>query len=483
MKVKDKRSTGAGALKSFIQFSYGTWGLAFINILTTPVITWLIVPEELGRASMFTLLYNVLLNIALLGTDQSFCRFFYENTRSRPTLLSSSILIPLLLVLVIGVGVISSWDFLSTLMFGQSEPVTVALILVFTLLSGVIYRFGLLSLRMYKSANSYSILQIINGVLNVTLIVGYSWLVHKSYEAIIIAFLISTSCSALITISIQYKLWKRAVVAVDSELIKKTIFYGLPFVPAFILEWLFQASDRFFLRYYMSFEDIGIYAASFKIVAALNLLQSGFNLFWVPFSYELFSKNPEERGTYAKVFNFLSAALLAVIVMLMLFKNIIASILADSYSEAAYIIPFLLFIPVLYTISEVTVVGINLKKKTYFHLYISLFAFISNVLLNFLLIPAFGIKGAAIATGLSYFVFFVSRTFYSQSLFKINYAWSRFTCALVIAFCCAIVHSFMEQSIYSLSLGIVGMLLVILLFLQEWKEMLQIAKSRLKLKA
>ena len=65
-------------IKSFFQFSIGQWVAALISFITTPITTWLIIPEEFGKASMFTLAFNLLLNIALLGADQSFVRMFYE---------------------------------------------------------------------------------------------------------------------------------------------------------------------------------------------------------------------------------------------------------------------------------------------------------------------------------------------------------------------------------------------------------------------
>jgi len=71
----------------------GQWIAAFISFITTPVITWLIIPEEFGKASMFTLAFNLLLTIALLGADQSFVRMFYERPEDeRRNLLWESLL-------------------------------------------------------------------------------------------------------------------------------------------------------------------------------------------------------------------------------------------------------------------------------------------------------------------------------------------------------------------------------------------------------
>jgi len=47
-------------IKSFFQFSIGQWVAALISFITTPITTWLIIPEEFGKASMFTLAFNLL---------------------------------------------------------------------------------------------------------------------------------------------------------------------------------------------------------------------------------------------------------------------------------------------------------------------------------------------------------------------------------------------------------------------------------------
>src|SRR5688572_31770035 len=69
----------AAAFKIFLKFSFGTWVNAAISLVSIPVITWFIDPAEIGKATIFTISYNLLLNILLLGVDQSFVRFFNES--------------------------------------------------------------------------------------------------------------------------------------------------------------------------------------------------------------------------------------------------------------------------------------------------------------------------------------------------------------------------------------------------------------------
>jgi O-antigen/teichoic acid export membrane protein len=74
--------------------------------------------------------------------------------------------------------------------------------------------------------------------------------------------------------------------------------------------------------------------------------------------------------------------------------------------------------PLLYTLSETTVIGIGISKKTSFALVASVLAFLLNFVLSYLLIPIYGSKGAAASTCLSFLLFFVLRTEFSIFLWR-----------------------------------------------------------------
>lgn len=465
-------------LKAFIQFSYGTWGVALISFFTTPLITWLILPEDFGKASMFTIAYNLLLNVVLLGTDQSFSRIFYDKEPGqRGELLGASLIIPLVFWVFISLIIGFGWSFFSHLLFSSQEHISVAIILSLSVLFGVISRFGLLYLRLLQMANGYSILQIISGIINIITVLTYAYFIEKDFFAIIYGFLFANLVTSIIGVFLRLQDWKSVSSNFNLTLLKGILKYGFPFVPVFVIDWLFQATDRFFLKEYTDFVAIGLYSASFKLVTALNLLQSGFNLFWVPFSYEKYVNDPEEKAVYSRIFNLLSLILLTTITILIAFKEVIASIFSSSYRGVAEIMPFLLFIPIMYTLSEVTVVGINFKKKTHFHLYISIVSFISNAVFCFFLVPVIGVKGAAISTGLSYLVFFFLRSLYGVRLYRIKYDWIKFTASLLAVLITAGLHTFYPSlpKIFLSNLVCVGVISV--LYRNELREVFHLSKN------
>lgn len=158
----------------------------------------------------------------------------------------------------------------------------------------------------------------------------------------------------------------------------------------------------------------------------MNIVKNGFSTFWVPVAYEKYQKNPEEKKFFEDIHDYISLAMLLSGVFLLLSKNFIVLILGDKFRDAAGIMPMLIMMPLMYTVSETTVLGINFKKKTNYHLTISIGAAIANIIGNMLLVPRFGAKGAAISTGIAYILFFTLRTYYSQRCVYFNFNLKRF---------------------------------------------------------
>jgi len=196
-------------IKSLFQFSIGQWIAAIISFITTPITTWLIVPDEFGKAAMFTLAFNLILNIVLLGADQSFARFFYERSESkRSNLLWESLLpslsIGILVFIIIGIF----WQELSVLLFGDANHFTPILLLDITVFIAIIERYALLLVRMKQKGKAYSIIKVINSLANAVFTILYALLIDKTFYAVIIGLFFSHVCSATVAIIYEKEIWR-----------------------------------------------------------------------------------------------------------------------------------------------------------------------------------------------------------------------------------------------------------------------------------
>ena len=133
--------------------------------------------------------------------------------------------------------------------------------------------------------------------------------------------------------------------------------------------------------------------------------------------------------------------------------------------------PTLVFIPIMYLISETTMLGIGFKKKSQYFLYVSVIASLSNLIGNLLLVPYLGARGAAISTGISYIIFFSSRTYFSNKLINFGFNLKRIYVVTFLILFYAIYLTFYDTLIFTIILGLILEVIVIILYFPILKDM------------
>ena len=178
---------------------------------------------------------------------------------------------------------------------------------------------------------------------------------------------------------------------------------------------MLNSFDKVGLRAWSTFDELGLYAAAFKIVAILSALQNIFTTAWIPVAYKWYEQKVSV-SQFEKVSVVVSAVMSLGFAGIVLFRNVIMLFLGAEYRGTESIFVFLLFVPVMYTISETTTLGITFSKKTIFNVYVAIIATVLNIVGNYFLIPIWGAQGAAMSTCISYIAFFFARTFFSRKL-------------------------------------------------------------------
>ncbi len=460
-------------LKLFAKYSLGSIFSALISLFSTPIITALIIPEEMGKASMYTLAFNLILQIVMLGTDQSYVRDFYRHTDSkgRRTLFVNC-LVPSLVCSLIACLIIYLFRVhISTLLLDQSSDLIVILLGI-SVFVGVFERFVMLLLRLEKRAILFSFLRFFSAGINFLIIYLYATQVKKDFYAIVYGNILAIMITVVLAICATRSEWHFRTIRWSK--IRPLIRYGLPFVPAFLAAWIFEGVDKIVLRDFSNFEELGLFSAAFKFVAILSILQLAFTTFWAPMAMELYeSDSIAARKKFKNVFSIASALLFIGGLGLITSTDIIMLLFDKQYDKSAQIMPFLLFIPIMYTLSEVTVGGINFKNKTYWHLIIAIVSGVINSILCYILIPKYGAKGASMSTGLSYIMFFALRTIISIKYypFKINKV--KLICAIMLFMAICWMNTFVifEKRIL-MCINIAGIFMTAALYFKEMKQIL-----------
>ncbi|SDL00476.1 lipopolysaccharide biosynthesis protein [Halanaerobium congolense] len=455
-------------LKSFFNFSIGNWLGAIVGIISTPILTRILSPDQLGKASMFTLAINILLLFVLFGTDQAFVRFFYEEEENnRNKLLFNILKIPIFIFLITSIIIFFMKDRISIFLFGEVNQFLI-ITLIITLFFNVLKRYGLLVIRMKQQGLTYSMLNFLFKIISLGLLILFAYLLGEQFEIRVYSQSIAIIIITFISIFISRKAWKFT----DFKDIKlnnslKDIFhYSYPLMFTALITWLFQSFDKLAIKEWSTYNQLGLYSAAFKIVAILNIVKASFTNFWVPTSLEKYEDDSNNANFFSNMYQLIFLVMFFVGLGTIAFKDLIVNLLGSEYRTASMIMPFLVFMPIMYTISETTVIGINFKKKPKYHILIASVACVVNIIGNYFLVPELGAKGAAISTGFSYIVFFIMRTVISLKFFKVDYKLYKSFILIFILFIYALYSSFF---VYNYLNSIIACFIFFIVFIINYK--------------
>ncbi|VXB71183.1 Polysaccharide biosynthesis protein [Bacillus sp. 349Y] len=460
-------------VKKIIGFSLGPVVGAFIAFITIPLTTYFVNPEEFGKASMFVLLQLVFGTFMYLGIDQSYTREYHVE-EDKKQLFMNALIIPLAFSLVFLILVIIKPQVLSILLFEEDKYILESILFSVMIIFMILERFILLSIRMEEKAFEYSILNIIVklSVLISTLI--FVAFVRQDFLAIIYSAVIGQIIGDIYLLiryreKIDFKKFQ-----LNKKLIKRMLIFGIPLLAATSLSSLLNSLDRIFLRAWSDFYELGIFAATLKIAAILNIVQTSFTSLWIPIAYRWFEEKKEI--VYFKVVSEGILLLMTVIFFfVVIFKGYLVQLLSSEYSQAQYLIAFLCLQPLLYTLSETTSLGIAFSRKSYLSIWVSLFSLIPNIIFNILLIPVYGAKGAAVATAISYLCFFAIRT-YLSSKNGFKFSTKKHHLILSLLFIVSIVNSLELQ--YTLVINLTLLILSIVLQTSVIKVILKLYSAK-----
>ena len=114
-------------------------------------------------------------------------------------------------------------------------------------------------------------------------------------------------------------------------------------------------------------------------------------------------------------------------------EEILLILTTKEFSDGFIVVPLLILSAVLASIAAYFTYGIQIEKKSSYRLAINIVTLIINCVLNYLLIPQYGIIGAASATCTSYAFLAIAGMMISQRLYYVAYRWFRILSAILLS--------------------------------------------------
>lgn len=403
-------------IKKFSGFSIGPILSALMSFLLVPITSWFIVPEEFGKASMYTVALSFTTSIIFLGMDSAFVRE-YNGDKNKKQLLLNCFSVPLIISIIIGLISITFSNEISILLFDTQEKF-IMIIFAFSLPLTIFQSFNKILVRVQEKGVLFSIILILERLIAFIILMLMIRFFDRGFKGIILADFITILIISCINFFVNKKYWLSRF-TFNKEIIWKALQYGLPLVPTMILTWVLSSMDKIALKTWSDFAELGLYSVALRIVSTIDIFKTSFVTFWSPIAYRWY-ENKVDNERFVRVMNLITSLACIAFGVVIISKNYIILIFNKSYLNASSMVPFLLFIPVTEIIVQVTSKGISFSRKTGYYVLASIIAALSNYIGNYLLVPKYGGVGATISTGISYIIFFWARTLISRRL------WFRF---------------------------------------------------------
>lgn len=399
--------------KKILEFALGSIGSALLGFITVPITAWLFPVEHIGKLAILQIALTLSILLFSLGMDQSLVRYYYESNNKSQTIKNAMLPGVIFLFAFLAFSIFFS-DNLSSIIFDEPN-ILYGLLILLLIVASYFLRFFSLILRLEEKGLAYSFSQIIPKLLLIILIGIVSLSSKNDFSTYLAINAISIVFTALIFMFfLRHELVATFRCKASWPEIKEMFRFAMPLLLGSLTYFTLSASDRFFLKIYASYSELGIYSLAFSFASGAAILQGIFGIIWPPMIYKMHS-----QGGLTLQFVQKSKRVAVLIVAIIFGMAGILSWLVDfliphKYYEVKYLIISCLGLPVFYTLSEVTGLGIGITKKTSYYLIASFLSLLAAIFLNGHLIPIYGAAGAAASICCSLWLFFVLKTEFSN---------------------------------------------------------------------
>ncbi|HTI90993.1 MAG TPA: oligosaccharide flippase family protein [Puia sp.] len=234
------------------------------------------------------------------------------------------------------------------------------------------------------------------------------------YRSKVSSVLIRLACTYLVEIVI-FSVFVRAYIREVRPVFRKetavsSLRLALPVMISAVFGIVINFNDKFFLEKYTSFKDLSYYFLAVACASLIPLVFTSFQNAWLP----LFLKEKDLRKNIEKTKKllirlFLGFSALSVLMILFLKIVLVLGIIQSKYSETIYILPILLLSQIFSALVPLYTNYLIYFEKTYITSITGLALCAASIGLSLLLIPRFGVYGAAtvsLASNLSYLMIY-----------------------------------------------------------------------------
>lgn len=394
--------------------------LKAINFFLLPLYTAYLTPTMLGVSDSITTFTGFLLPLLTLGLDSAYSAFYFEKgDADRAKKVYTTLVVIFLLVGIAPLLLFPMAEPLSVLLFDTADYGPIVMVACASLSANLWYLPFALELRLRNNMFLFGLSNVVASLLMIGLNILFVSYLQLGPMALILSTLI-VNIEQIIFLSVATHERPRRKYF-SGPLLKSMLLFSLPLIPMVVMNWVLSLSDRYIILAFQGGAAVGLYGISARIANMANVVISAVQIAYTTFAFSSVGDEGIKRQ-YRMIFITESLILLFASFALSLFGEEIVGLMASSaYAGAEKALRDLLFAQTLYAMTAVVSYGVLFKKKSaYLAVSVGCGALV-NLALNFMMIPSYGIEGAAFATLVGYLVNFTITYVFSEKCYPCDY--------------------------------------------------------------
>ncbi|MBR0485627.1 MAG: oligosaccharide flippase family protein [Oscillospiraceae bacterium] len=412
-------------------FTVSSFGTKIISFLLVPLYTYVLSTTDYGNLDLVNTTVQLLLPLMTLNIQDAVLRFCLDKKYNLLEVMHTGLKTAGVASIVLGLALLIVYQ-IPLFHLNLTYSVYLYLLFITNILNNIF--------SMYLKAVNRVKLLVVSGIVNTLMTCLLNLLLLLVYKMGVTGYLIANISGTVISLCIMCigsDILKPFHGNKTAGLFKEMSQYSLPLVANSLAWWLNNASDRYILAFFCGADANGVYSVAYKIPTILSTIQGVFYNAWSISAITEFDEEDKD-GFMGNVYMTYSCISILGCSGIMLFNIWITRLLyAKDFFTAWQYVPPLLLGTVFNGIALFEGCIFTAVKKTKEVSSTTILGAVVNTIFNFILIPAIGALGAAIATMIGYFSIWFIRTLQMHKIIKLKADWKSqiFGYALLLGQC------------------------------------------------
>ena len=378
---------------------YGVGGVLnrFLNFLLLPVFTAYLSPADYGVISIVGVVAFLVTSIFSLGFGAATAPCYFESNnqaRKEATIWTAFTILAVSTSVLAVVGVVFSRQ-ISELAFQTPEYHYLVMVSLLSACLSILSEPWGLYLRFEERAKMFVTLVTISTLVSIGLSVIMVVVLRRGLLGMIEGSFIAQAFTLFLYMLVTAPgLRFRFDLTLGRELLR----LGIPLIPSFAFLFVMHQGNKYVLQWFHGLEAVGVYTIGFNLGMGMGIAVNAFTNAWLPYFMSFIDKKEEARNLFGRILTYYVVGFGALNVLLFIVAKPVVMIMTQPVFHEAYkAVGFSASAQFLVGLFSILLPGVYFAKDVKYITLVQAGSALISVGFNLLLIPPFGLLGAAIA--------------------------------------------------------------------------------------